>query len=96
MVKGLQEHIDEIREFQRRHQNLFKDYGKNKKNNKRINREMTDIRDVCQRHIFKNNLNEYLVHGGVTPQVKSEYNDFNSASDFYEILENLISQLKSN
>nr|WP_299169570.1 hypothetical protein [uncultured Allomuricauda sp.] len=95
MTQGVQVHIDKITEFQRRHQNLLKDYGKNKKKNIRINREMTDIRDVCERYIFKNNLKEYLDYGRVTPQVQAEYNDFSSASDFYEILENLIAQLKS-
>lgn len=84
MTQGIQVHIDKLTEFQRRHQNLLKDYGKNKKKIIRINNEMTDIRDVCERYIFNNNHNEYLDYGGVIPQVQAEYNDFTSPSDFME------------
>lgn len=56
---------------------------------------MENIRYYVQNYMRANNLYEYLIFGGSTPQQQAEYNDFDSISDFDEIIEGVILKLES-
>lgn len=91
----MENHILELETYRKKYSILLKQY--NRKNSpKALKQDMENIRYYVQNYIRANNLYQYLIFGGSTPQQQAEYNDFDSISDFDEILEGVILKLKSN
>lgn len=95
MTDDIEVHIKNLVEFQMQHSNLRRAYNNKRKPDNRLKDEMDSIRYTCEMYMKRNNLFQYLTFGGSTPQQQSEYNDFDSISDFDEIMEGVIIKLKS-
>jgi hypothetical protein len=90
----MENHILELETYRKKYNILLKQY--NRKNPpKALKQDMENIRYYVQNYMKANNLDQYLIFGGSTPQQQAEYNDFDSISDFDEILEGVILKLKS-
>ncbi|UII81066.1 hypothetical protein [Flagellimonas sp. CMM7] len=90
----MEKHIVELETYRKKYSILLEQY--NRKNPpKALKQDMENIRYYVQNYMRANNLFEYLIFGGSTPQQQAEYNDFDSISDFDEIIEGVILKLKS-
>ena len=89
----LDDHIKNLNDFRKRHNAIRIKYNRKLKPNKGMSNEMESIRYTCNLYFQKHKLHPYLTYGGSTPQEQSEYNDFDSISDFDEILEGVIVKL---
>ena len=89
----LDDHIKNLNDFRKRHNAIRINYNRGLKPNKGMSNEMESIRYTCNLYFQKHKLHRYLTYGGSTPQEHSEYNDFDSISDFDEILEGVIVKL---
>lgn len=90
----MQEYILELEKYRKKYNALLKRY--NQKNPKRaLKQDMENIRFYVQNYMNTHNLFEHLTIGGSTPQQQAEYNNFDSISDFDEIIQRLILKLKS-
>lgn len=91
----MEDHILELENYKKQHRSLLKEYNRKKNPPKGLIEDMENIRYYFQNYIKVNNLFEYLTFGGSSPQQQAEYNDFDSISDFDEIIEGVILKLKS-
>lgn len=92
----MENHLKNLVDFQLRHKKAKNVYNRQRKPDRHLKQEMENIRHTCKMYLQTNNLLPLLVSGGSTPQHQAEYNDFDSISDFDEIIEGIITKLKSN
>lgn len=95
MSQDIKSHIKNLADFRNRHENQRDAYNKKRKPDKRLRREIDNIRYTSFSYIKTNNLHQYLAFGVSTPQHLAEFNDFESISDFDENMEAIINNLKS-
>ena len=94
MINDVDVHIKKLAGFRERHRKLRNSFNSKKKPDNRLKNEMDAIRYTCKMYMKRSNLFRHLTYGGTTPQEIAEYNDFDSISDFDEILEGVITKLK--